>query len=146
HAVRAPFRLLVSGADGSLPSSPTRRSSDLAAADFSISASPGSLSLAQGMSGSSSISTAITSGSAGTVTLSVSGVPSGATASLSPTSVTAGGGSVLTVLAGTAAAGTYVLVVTGIEGSNTHSVNASLQAPAAADFSLSAPPATPTLT
>jgi len=101
--------------------------------DFSISASPSSLSLAQGTSGSSSISTGAI-GSAGTVTLSVSGAPSGATVSLSPASVTAGGGSVLTVSAGTAAAGTYTLIVTGTEGPNTHSVNVSLQVTAAADL------------
>src|SRR2546430_9191113 len=37
-----------------------------------------------------SISTALTSGTAGTVSLAVSGVPSGASASLNPGSVTAG--------------------------------------------------------
>ena len=58
--------------------------------DFSISASPGSVSIAQGASGSSAISTAVVSGTASTVSLAVSGAPSGVTASLSPTSVTAG--------------------------------------------------------
>src|SRR3989454_147162 len=81
--------------------------------DFSISASPSSLTLAQGAGGSSTISTAVTSGSAQAITLSVSGTPAGATASLSPTSITAGGSSTLSVNAGTAAAGTHTLVVTG---------------------------------
>jgi hypothetical protein len=94
--------------------------------DFSISASPTSLSLLQGNSGSSTISTAVTSGSAGTVSLAVSGTPSGATASLSLTSVTAGGSSTLSINAGTAAAGTYTLTVTGTEGSATHSATVSL--------------------
>src|SRR5207302_3377149 len=58
--------------------------------DFAISASPTSLTLAQGASGGSTISTAVTSGSAQTVNLSVSGAPAGATASLNPASVTAG--------------------------------------------------------
>src|SRR5207302_1041006 len=49
--------------------------------DFSIGASPNSLSLAAGGSGTSTISTATTSGSATTVNLSISGTPSGASAS-----------------------------------------------------------------
>ena len=94
--------------------------------DFSIAASPTSLTLVQGGSGTSAISTAVTSGSAGTVTLSVSGTPAGATASLSPTSVTAGGSSTLTVNAGTAAAGSYTITVTGTEGSTTHTAAVTL--------------------
>jgi hypothetical protein len=93
--------------------------------DFSISSNPTSLTLAQG-AGSSTISTAVTSGSAQTVNLSVSGAPSGATASLSPASVTAGGSSTLTVNAGTAAAGTYTLTVTGTAASATHSTTVSV--------------------
>jgi hypothetical protein len=94
--------------------------------DFSISASPSSLTLAQGAGGSSTISTAVTSGSAQAITLSVSGTPSGATASLSPTSITAGQSSTLSVNAGTAAAGTYTLTVTGTGTSTTHSTSVSL--------------------
>src|ERR1700738_3076334 len=63
--------------------------------DFSISASPTSVTVVQGASGSSTISTATISGSAETVTLSVSGAPSGVTATFSPTSVTSGGGATL---------------------------------------------------
>jgi hypothetical protein len=84
------------------------------------------LTLAQGASGASTISTAVTSGSAGTVSLSVSGVPSGASASLSPTSVTAGGSSTLNVHAGTATPGPYTLTITGTEGSKTHSTTVGL--------------------
>jgi hypothetical protein len=94
--------------------------------DFSISASPSSLTLAQNTSGTSTISTAVTSGSAGTVSLSASGTPAGATASLSPTSVTAGSSSTLTVSAGTAAAGSYTITITGTEGSATHSTTVAL--------------------
>ena len=45
--------------------------------DFSIAASPASLSIAQGASGGTSITTALISGSAETVALAVSGLPSG---------------------------------------------------------------------
>jgi hypothetical protein len=90
--------------------------------DFSISASPTSLSIAQGSSGTSTISTAVTSGSAGTVSLTASVSPSGPTASLNPTSVTAGNSSTLTVSVGpSVATGNYTVTVTGTEGSATHS-------------------------
>jgi hypothetical protein len=92
--------------------------------DFSISANPTSLSIAQGSNGSSTISTSVTSGSAGTVSLTATVSPSGPTASLSPTSVTAGGSSTLTVSVGsTVASGTYTVTVTGTEGSATHSTS-----------------------
>ncbi|WP_236601938.1 S53 family peptidase [Ktedonobacter sp. SOSP1-52] len=92
--------------------------------DFSISASPTSLSIAQGGNGTSIISTAVTTGSAGTVSLTASVSPAGPTASLSPTSVTAGGSSTLTVSVGSSvAAGTYTVTVTGTEGSATHTAS-----------------------
>ena len=94
--------------------------------DFSIAANPTSLTLAPNGGGTSAISTAVTSGSAQTINLSVSGTPAGATASVSPASITAGGSSTLTVNAGTAAAGTYTLTVTGTGTSATHSTSVSL--------------------
>jgi hypothetical protein len=116
--------------------------------DFSISASPSSLTLAQGTGGSSTISTAVTTGSAQSITLSVSGTPAGATASLSPTSITAGGSSTLSVNAGTAAAGVYTLTVTGTGTSATHSTSVTLTVtalPPPNDFSISASPSSLTL-
>ena len=95
--------------------------------DFTISASPTSLTVAAGSGSASTIATAVTSGSAGTVSLTVSGAPSGVTASLSPTSVTAGSSSTLSVSTTTSAAsGTYTLTVTGTEGTAVHSAAVSL--------------------
>ncbi|MEO6888865.1 MAG: aminopeptidase, partial [Ktedonobacteraceae bacterium] len=92
--------------------------------DFSISASPASLSIAPGSSGTSTIHTAVTSGSVGTISLSASVSPSGPTASLSPTSVTAGSSSTLTVSVGSSvAAGTYTVTVQGTAGSLSHSTS-----------------------
>ena len=111
--------------------------------DFSISASPASLSIQQGGNGTSTISTAVTAGSAGTVSLTTSGAPTGMTATVSPTSVTAGSSSTLTVSVGsTVATGTYTITVTGTEGSNVHStaVSVTVTAPATNDFSISASP------
>ena len=96
------------------------------ASDFSISANPISLNLTTGASGTSAISTALVSGSAETITLTVAGLPGGASASLTPTSVTTGNGSTLTVNAGTAAPGTYLLTVKGVSSSATHSTAVTL--------------------
>src|SRR5579859_1020200 len=94
--------------------------------DFAISASPGSVTASPGQAASSTISTAVTTGSAETVDLAASGVPPGASASLSPTSVTAGQSSALTINTGTAAAGTYTLTVTGSAASASHSTTITL--------------------
>jgi hypothetical protein len=94
--------------------------------DFSIAVSPASLSLAKATAGSSAISTAVLSGAAETIALSVSGVPVGATAGLSAGSVGAGGSATLNVDAGTAEPGSYTLTVTGTAASATHIASLSL--------------------
>jgi subtilisin-like proprotein convertase family protein len=82
--------------------------------NFSLAASPTSGSTNPGSSVTSTLSTAVLTGTAQTVTFSASGLPSGATASFSPSSVTAGGSSTLTITTGTSTpAGTYSVVVTG---------------------------------
>jgi hypothetical protein len=117
--------------------------------DFSLADSPSSLSVAAGGSGSSTVSTAVTSGSAGTVTLSVSGAPAGVTTSLSSSSVTAGASTTLNVaVAAGTAAGTSTLTITGVEGSKTHTATLSLTitAVAANDFSIADSPASVSVT
>src|SRR5215471_8545128 len=62
------------------------------AADFSLSASPAALSVAQGSSGSSTVSTSVSNGFNAAVSLSISGLPAGVTASFNPSSIAAPGG------------------------------------------------------
>jgi hypothetical protein len=100
--------------------------------DFSISASPTSLSIVAGNAATATISTATTSGSAQTVTLSSSATPAGVTASISPGSVTSGNGATLTVSTTTAAAaGTFTLTITGSAASGSHSTTVSVTITAA---------------
>jgi uncharacterized membrane protein len=99
--------------------------------DFSISASPDSLTIVQGSSGTSTITVTSLNGFNSAVGLSVSGAPTGVTATLSPTSATppsdGSATSTLTVLVdATAAAGNYILTVTGTSGSLTHNATISL--------------------
>jgi hypothetical protein len=116
--------------------------------DFSISANPSSLSVFQGGSGTSTISTAVTSGASQTVNLSASGQPPGTTVSFNPTSVAAGGSSTMTVNVGSGTAtGNYTITVTGTGASGTHTttVGLTVTTPPPADFSISANPATMSL-
>ncbi|MBS2532788.1 putative Ig domain-containing protein [Catenulispora sp. NF23] len=95
--------------------------------DFSVSLSPASGSVNPGSSATATVGTKVTAGSAVTVQLSASGLPSGASASFSPTSVSAGGSSTLTIsTSGSTPAGTYPVTVTGSAGSTTHTATYSL--------------------
>jgi hypothetical protein len=93
--------------------------------NFSLSASPSSLTVKQGTSGSSTITVTDSGGFTGSVTLSTSALPSGVTASFgtNPTTST----SVLTFTASsTATTGTSTITITGTSGSLTHTTTISL--------------------
>ncbi|WP_344668677.1 glycosyl hydrolase 2 galactose-binding domain-containing protein [Catenulispora yoronensis] len=95
--------------------------------NFSLADAPASGSVVQGSSTSTTVSTSVTSGSAESVALTASGLPSGATATFSPASVTAGGSSSLTIAtAATTPAGTYPITITGTAPSATHTASYSL--------------------
>ena len=95
--------------------------------DFSVSASPSSLTVVQGTSGSSTISTAVTSGSAQTVTLSATGQSAGVTVSFSPASVSAGQSSTMTVSASASATVTSsTITVKGTATSGSHTATVAL--------------------
>jgi hypothetical protein len=99
------------------------------APNFTISASPASLSVAAGGSGTSTISTTVSGGFNSAVSLSASGLPAGVTAAFSPTSIAApgSGSSTLTfTAAGTAAAGTSTITVNASGGGVSHSTTVSL--------------------
>ena len=123
-AAAGTYQVTVSGTSGTLthaaPISWTIAAGGGSNPDFSLVASPGSVSTPQGGSGSATLSVAGSNGFAGTVTLSVSGAPTGSTASLSPSSVSSGGSSVLALSAGSAAAGTYSLTITGQSAALSH--------------------------
>jgi subtilisin family serine protease len=95
--------------------------------DFSLSVSPTSGTVTAGGSTTATVSTATTSGSAQTVNLSASGLPSGATASFSPGSVTSGGSSTMTITTSASTpAGSYPVTITGTGSSATHTASYTL--------------------
>jgi hypothetical protein len=93
--------------------------------NFSLSASPSSLSVTQGSSGSSTITVTPSGGFTGSVTLSNSALPSGVTASFGTNPTT--GSSVLTFTASsTATTGTSTITITGVSGTLSHTTTISL--------------------
>ncbi|GAA4971204.1 M4 family metallopeptidase [Actinoplanes utahensis] len=95
--------------------------------DFAVSVNPASAAVNPGSSVTATVSTAVTGGSAQTVALTASGLPSGATASFSPASVTAGGTSTLTIATTAATApGTYPVTVNGAGASATRTATFTL--------------------
>jgi hypothetical protein len=92
---------------------------------FSLTATPKSLTVAHGNSGTSTITVVRTNGFDQEVTLSTSGVPSGVTASFNPnpTATT----SVLTLAVGNSVpTGTYAITVTGTFESHIHTTTVHL--------------------
>ncbi|WP_271217440.1 M28 family peptidase, partial [Streptosporangium carneum] len=65
--------------------------------DFSVSLNPSSGSVQAGQSATSTVGTTVTAGSAQSITLRATGLPTGASASFSPATITAGQSSTLTV-------------------------------------------------
>ncbi|HEU5271459.1 MAG TPA: fibronectin type III domain-containing protein [Jatrophihabitans sp.] len=118
--------------------------------DFSLSASPTSVSVVAGQGGSSVISSTVTNGNPQTVALAASGLPTGATASFTPASVTAGQSATLTLsTSGTTAPGSYPITVTGTGTSATHTTTVTLTVaapPPPDDFSIAAAPTTLSVT
>ena len=97
------------------------------AQDFAVSASPSSQNISSGGSATYAVSTTAVGAFSGPVTLSVSGLPSGATASFSSNNFATPGSSTLTVKTSSSTpAGSSTLTITGVSGSLTHSVTVSL--------------------
>ncbi len=95
--------------------------------DFSLAASPSSGSVTAGSAVGAQLTTAVSAGTAQSVTFSAAGLPAGVTASFSPVSVSAGGASTMTISTASAAApGAYSLTITGQGASVSHSVTFTL--------------------
>jgi serine protease len=114
--------------------------------DFGIALSPTSGAVNPGASTSSTLSTSTVSGSAQTISLSVSGAPAGVTAKLGVTSLSsAAKTTTLSITTTTSAvAGVYTLTVTGTAPSGTHTATYTLTVNAPSDFSLTLNPSSGT--
>ena len=117
--------------------------------NFTIVASPSTVSIGQGSSGTSTISTTTSGGFNSTITLSATGLPSGVTP-VGPPSIAApgNGSSILTLnVAPTAAPGSWTITITGTGGGITHTTTVTLTVTSTAspDFTVSASPSAPSI-
>ena len=97
--------------------------------DFGMSTSPSTVSVAQGSSTTTNITTTLFGSFNSSISLSASGLPAGATASFNPATIAAPGSgtATLTITAAvTTPTGTYNLVVTGTGGGKTHTSSINL--------------------
>lgn len=134
------YTVVVNGASGSLSHSATVTVTViLEKHDFAITASPSSLALYPGATGTSTITILAGSVFHRTVTLSVA-ASSGLNATLSPTSIAVSGTATLTVSA--SAIGNYTVTITGSTTGLTHSVTVTVRI---VDFAISANPTSLTL-
>jgi subtilase family serine protease len=123
----------ITGTSGSLTASTTvaLTVNSAASPNFSVSASPASVTVTQGASGTSTITVTSTGGFDSATTLSASGLPSGVTATFSTNPVTpAANGTATSTLTLTASAsatvGAATVTITGTSGSTTHSTTIAL--------------------
>jgi subtilase family serine protease len=109
---------------------------------FSLSASPASLSVAQGNSGTSTITSTVSGGFNSAISLSATGQPTGVTVGFNPASITGAGTSTMTMtVASSTVPGTYSITVTGTSGSTTATTTVSLTVTGPTpDFTISASP------
>lgn len=133
------FAITVTGTSGGLVSKVTITIKVNPAGDYTLSASPSSLTVTQGTHGATTITVNPLNGFNGSVSLSASGLPSGVTANVNPSSTTAA--STLTFTASsTAALGTASITITGTSGSLSHVTTVSLTVTPPPNFTISASP------
>src|SRR5438034_590194 len=121
----ATYRITITCVTGGLTCTPPISLVVSPRPDFTLSASPASQTVPQGGSTSYSVTISPTGGFTGQVTLSVSGLPSGANGGFTPNPATASSTLSVTTSASTPT-GTYTLTLTGVNGSLTHTTTISL--------------------
>jgi kumamolisin len=115
------------GGDGTIETTSVSLTVTAAPSNFTIGASPTTLSISRGSSGTSTITTTVTQGSVSSIALSATGQKSGTTISFSPSSIAGSGSSTMKVTVSRfASTGTATIVVKGTGGGNSHTVNISL--------------------
>jgi subtilisin family serine protease len=147
-AATGTFPLTITGVSGSL-SRTTSATLVVQAAptpDFSLSASPSSQTVVQGASATYTVAITRTGGFTGAVTLSVSGLAAGATPSFSPNNTTGPSSTLTVTTTSTATTGTFPLTITGVSGTLSRTTSVTLVVNGPQDFSLTASPASLTLT
>ena len=137
------YPLTITGTDGVLTHTATL-TLVITTPDFSLTATPAVQTVVVGNTANYTATVAALNGYAGTVSLSVSGLPAGASPLFTPPSVTGSGSSglAITTTAGATPSGSYPLVITATDGVLTHTANVTL---VVSNFVISASPASQTV-
>jgi len=141
------YPITVTGTAGATQQS-TTVTLTVTAPSFTISASPSTLSIAQGSYGTSTITTSISGGFNSSIALSATGAPSGATVSFNPSTIPAPGSgtSTMTITVGASTpAGSYPITVKGSGGGIQESTTVTLTVTSSATFTMSASPTSLTI-
>lgn len=139
-AAQGTYNVTVTGTSGTLRSTATITLTVTSAAGFTIATNPASVSIAQGASGTSTVTLTPQNGFNGAVTFAATGLPSGVTATFGALSA-AHTSTVTFSASATAAAGTTTLTITGTSGAMSSKATIALTITAAPTFTLTATPA-----
>ena len=113
--------------------------------DFSLSVDTASQSVNQGTTANYNVTLTSLAGYANTVSLSISGLPTGATATFTPASLSGSASSALAITTDlTTPVGSYPLTITGTDGTLTHTLSITLVV-TTPDFTVSVAPASQTV-
>ncbi|HEV2192751.1 MAG TPA: S8 family serine peptidase [Nitrosopumilaceae archaeon] len=142
------YRVSAINAVGTGPASTTASATTLAPApppDFSLAATPNTMTIQQGSSGTSSITVTSINGFSSRVSLNTSTLPTGVTAIFSPGSATPASPSTLTISVSTTTLGPFTFTVIGTNGTLSHSATITVTVsapppPPPPNFSISASP------
>jgi len=137
------YPITVTGSGGGIQHTTTVTLTVTNAPDYTITANPSSVSVAQGNQGTSTITTTITGGFNNAINLSASGVPTGTTVTFAPNPIAApgNGSSTMTINVGAnTTTGTYSITVTGSGGGIQHTTTVTLTVTMKADYTISANP------
>ena len=114
--------------------------------DFSVSATPSSRTIVQGSSTTYSATVTALNGFNGNVSLSASGLPSGANASFNPSTISGSGSSTLTITTlSSTPAGSYPITITATSGTLAHATTVTLVVTGPSDFTLVVSPTSRTI-
>jgi len=136
------YTLTITGTSGPLSHSATATLTILVP-DFSLSSSPTSREILVGQATSYAVTLTPINNYSGTVSFTVSGLPTGTTSTFNPSSLNTSGSTTLSITTNNSTPpGTYPLTITGTDGTLTRTVSVTLQVDAvpAADFTVSVAP------
>ena len=137
------YPITVTGNGGGIQQTATVTLTVTAAPNFTLAASPASLSVVQGNQGTSTITTTVSGGFNSAITLSAAGVPAGTTVNFSPNPIAApgAGSSTMTIAVGSSTAvGTYPITVTANGGGIQRTATVTLTVTAVGNFTIATSP------